>query len=167
MSAEIDITIPEFLLVKNRRPLSKKRRAAVDAWLARGVAPRGERTDYRKPKGTSWEEWDAIQAQITQLVEERKQTALAKLRVRTEALPKAPKIPGYAGHQAGSRLEKLHRCYDNDGFAAAVVYGRELGLNETTTKIQTKKWGAVWPKGKGTKKKKTPVGYRSKARRGD
>lgn len=61
-SAEIDVSIPDFLLVKNRKPLSKKRRAVVDAWLARGGAAATERSEYRKPKGTSWEEWDAHMA---------------------------------------------------------------------------------------------------------
>ena len=76
MSAEIDISIPDFLLVKNRRPLSKKQRAAAEAWLARGAPSGGERVDYRKPKGTSWEEWDAI---TVKQAAEKHATSLARV----------------------------------------------------------------------------------------
>lgn len=44
--------IPDFLLVENRRPAP-----AGEAFAASTPAPR-ERTDWRKPKGMPWEEWD-------------------------------------------------------------------------------------------------------------
>ena len=97
MNAEIDISIPDFLLVKNRRPLSKKRRAAVDAWLARGAPSGGERIDCRKPKGLSWDEWDAIMAKQAA---EKHAAALARVpllrekygaRAKRAARPKKPR----------------------------------------------------------------------------
>ena len=140
MSAEIDITIPDFLLVKNRRPLPKKRRAIVEAWLARGAPSGGERLDYRKPKGLSWDEWDAAQAPIVQLAEERKQTALAKLHAQTAAQPKIPRILGYKGHLVGSRKARVHECHDVEGPDKAVKLGKTLGLKDGTVHSWIKDW---------------------------
>ncbi len=53
------LDFPEELRVGNRRPLTPEQQARVDATMARSGAARQERTDPRKPKGLSWEEWDA------------------------------------------------------------------------------------------------------------
>lgn len=50
--------IPDFLLVKNRKPLTKKQKACVDV-LFKNAHQDVERVDWRKPRSISWEEWDA------------------------------------------------------------------------------------------------------------
>jgi hypothetical protein len=50
------VDIPDFCLVKNRKPLTAEQQAKLDTQT---VKQQPERVDGRKPKGMSWEDWDA------------------------------------------------------------------------------------------------------------
>lgn len=134
--------IPLFLQTQNRRPLTPELRAKLDARQradAGGGAP--GRSNFHKPKGMSWEEFDARQALIDAAAEERKHAAIAKLRERAQAQPKAPRVPGYKGHLYGSRKSKVHECCDQEGAAKAIALGKKLGLKDGTVQSWLKSWG--------------------------
>jgi len=73
-----DGSIPEFLLVKNRKKPTKAEQARIDAFMGRQSAE-PERVDWRKPKGMSWEDWDAVQARRAEEKHARTQERVAEL----------------------------------------------------------------------------------------
>lgn len=55
---EDSLAIPEYLKVENRKPLTKAQEERL-AEARGGTQAQAARRDPRKPKGMSWEEWDA------------------------------------------------------------------------------------------------------------
>lgn len=89
--------IPDFLLVKNRKKPTKAEQARIDAFTGR-PAEGPERVDWRKPKGLSWEEWDAVlerEREAGRAKAEAKRAAKAEnaeeRKAEREARPRKPK----------------------------------------------------------------------------
>lgn len=58
---------------------------------------------------------------------------------------------GYKGHAAGSKVEKLHKTFDDKGYDAAVKAGEKLGY----TKSGAASWLSTWNKSKSKSKSKS------------
>lgn len=86
---EDSLDIPECLKVENRKPLTEAQEKRV-AELARksGASPRKD--DPRKPKGMSWEEWDAHLAAASAAPE---QAARARAEAREARAAKKVRAP--------------------------------------------------------------------------
>lgn len=158
--------IPKFLLVKNRKPLPAKKAQRLEQVQASLNHGESERVDWRKPKGTSWEVWDAFLQQeadrhraaslerIAKMQAKREEKKKIKeagraaaLESRAQQRAEAASRPkrgasgtGYKGHNAGSRKALVHERYDKAGAASATSYGRELGLKDGTVKSWIKSW---------------------------
>lgn len=50
------------------------------------------------------------------------------------------KVPGYKGHNPGSRKERVHQVFDEKGSAAAITLGAEIGLAAGTIRS----WMGTW-----------------------
>lgn len=118
------LTLPEELRVDNRRPLTPEQQARVDAAMARSGAARQERTDPRKPKGLSWEEWDAHQAAEASSRREASLERVAELRAKrppkAKRLPKPRREDAYQPADVIRVLSKKNPC--RPGTAAHAVF---------------------------------------------
>ena len=85
--------IPLFLQVQNRRPLAPEQRARLDALARSTGASSSGRTDYRKPKGMSWEEWDALEAARVLDKKAASYERINELRARAGLPEVAPSVP--------------------------------------------------------------------------
>lgn len=86
------LDIPEELRVENRKPLPPEQQARLSKVMtAAGGGPKTERVDHRKPKGTSWEEWDAHMA--AEAASRREQSLERVAALRAKHPPKAKRLP--------------------------------------------------------------------------
>lgn len=83
--------IPEFLLVKNRRPLTRNQRSRRASYINH-TSQSNERIDWRKPKGTPREEWDAYLARKEESERNRTPARVAALKDRYGDRPKIRRI---------------------------------------------------------------------------
>lgn len=159
-----DGSIPEFLLVKNRRPLTPEQQARLNSVMM-PISQSG-RVDWNKPKGMSVEEWEGIQAPLREAEEQRKRDRLTALHDREAKTPKTPRAPGYKGHIAGSRKARVHECRDAEGDARAIALAKELGLKEGTAHAWLMAWAKVEGRPRPEKlngaKKSKPSGKKGK-----
>lgn len=147
-----DGSIPEFLLVKNRKPLTPEQQAAFDA-RARS-APTTTQFDTRKPKGLSEEKWAEIQ---TEQAEERKGKAHARdarmhERKRQREAAAAERLEQRAAlaetgpqrlkkpPQEGSRKRVVYEALLKGGEEAALKKAATLDLKEGTARS----WFGAW-----------------------
>lgn len=70
----------------------------------------------------------------------KRDEALARLHEREQQKPKEPIIPGYKGHRRGSRKERIHEEFDQNGADAAIKLAAELGLKDGTAASWAKAW---------------------------
>jgi hypothetical protein len=148
-----DGSIPDFLLVKNRKPLTPEQQAAFDA-RTRAAMNDDTRFDTRKPKGLSEEKWAEIQ---TEQAEERKGKAYARLarmheRKRQREAAAAERLEQRAAiaetgpqrlkkpPQEGSRKRMVYEALLKGGEAAALKKAATLDLKEGTARS----WFGAW-----------------------
>lgn len=143
--------LPPFLDVE-RNP--RKKRTAGDT---RAVKVAKERTDHRKPKGMSWEDFDAWMAReeaekraktverLNKLLESKGRPPVKEKRARAKRADKtngaAPAARGYKGHAAGSAVEAVRMAYDKGGLAAALEAAKGVRYNPSTVRRLAEKWG--------------------------
>lgn len=73
-------------------------------------------------------------------MKEKTSMATKVKKTKEKAAPKAPAEPGYKGHKKGSKLEALHKAFDEKGEDAARKVGEKLGLASATLTIQFSKY---------------------------
>lgn len=118
--------VPLFLQTQNRVPLTSAQQVRWDekARAAAGGAP--DRSDFRKPKGMAWEEWDALEAAAQAIKRAASHERSNELRERKGVVvgaagaPKAPRVkkPALTGYIVVS----ARICPYRAGSAGAIVF---------------------------------------------
>lgn len=132
------LDIPQECRVENRKPLTPEQQTRLSEVMIGAVSAKPARVDHRKPKGTSWDEWDQYLATQEKAAREKTMERIGKLKEKKP--PKTPRAPGYKGHLAGSRKEQVHKYYDEKGVDAAIALAASLGLKDGTAFSWVKAW---------------------------
>lgn len=108
-------------------------------WVEQEIAARRFYPHWLLDKTTiTFIETDMV-AQVRQRAIKRDE-ALARLHEREQQKPKEPIVPGYKGHRRGSRKERVHEKFDQEGADAAIKLATKLGLKDGTAASWAKAW---------------------------
>jgi hypothetical protein len=125
--------VPDFLLVKNRKPLTAEQQAKLASHVTK---QQPDRVDGRKPKGMAWEDWDAYQQRSN--VEHKAANEEKFAALRAGAKPRVPSVRKAAGLLDANHFAPLCGC-------EAKVVRRALRDKKQTT-IKKPAYGWCFPK---------------------
>lgn len=167
LSIPEDGSIPPFLLVENRIPLTRAQKAALEKRLQKAAT--AEKADPRMPKGISPEEWKEVKAKLAAMAKaeqeqftkmnapiepppepkrEKKVTAQERIAAIATAPPILKKPP-----QEGSRKRKVYEALIKGGPDAAMKAASKLDLKEGTVRS----WFGAWTRQAESEQATAPV----------